>query len=530
MPTFWLATAVVTTIVLRLPFYRLPMISDEGGYAYAAERWRDGRGKLYDDIWISRPQGIFVAYHAIFRTLGTDAVALRIGATLAAIGTLLIVWRFAASWAGPKVAACAAMLFAVLSASPAIEGFTANAEVFMALPAAAAALLLLRAARTRWRASWLIAAGLMTGVAILLKPSALTMIPMGVAFAWLMSPRDHRLAAGRSAWFGLGCALAIAPALVHGYLVGWDNFVFAAITYRVAYQSSASNSLYHHAAGLLIMFSRAWPVLVLPLVPSAVTLWSRRGRLPVQLWAGRLAEASRLGIVAWSPRVAPAPRAWADVAERFGDAGLLLRLWLLAAVAGIAMGGDWWVHYLVQIIAPLSIWLATALLRVHRGLASDPRAQRLLVATVAVLALLPYGVIAKGSDAAMSVAIFHHGGYADQQAVADYLRANSAPETPIFAGFNEAALYYLADRPAAYRYLFDQELLAFPDSEQRLIAMVEGENRPRYIIGTKQRAPFADNGRAFWAAVRSNYSLEAIVHGVPIFRANSPFPHHLVPE
>src|SRR5215218_6503133 len=108
----WLLAAVVLSLLLRLPFLRLPMVSDEGGYAYVAQRWLDGRGHLYDDIWVSRPQGIFAVYGFIQRTLGPSVIDLRLGAWLASVFTLIFVWRFARDWAGSSIAAMAAGIFA----------------------------------------------------------------------------------------------------------------------------------------------------------------------------------------------------------------------------------------------------------------------------------------------------------------------------------------------------------------------------------------------------------------------------------
>ena len=42
----WLFAVSLFSLILHLPFFRLPMISDEGGYAYVAQRWFDGRGTL----------------------------------------------------------------------------------------------------------------------------------------------------------------------------------------------------------------------------------------------------------------------------------------------------------------------------------------------------------------------------------------------------------------------------------------------------------------------------------------------------
>jgi hypothetical protein len=59
--------------------------------------------------------------------------------------------------------------------------------------------------------------------------------------------------------------------------------------------------------------------------------------------------------------------------------------------------------------------------------------------------------------------------------------------------------------------------------------MVEGPNRPLYIVGTRQLAPFEDRGLAFWEAVQRHYVLETVVRGVPIYRAIAEQPVPIAP-
>lgn len=491
------------------------MISDEGGYAHVAQRWLDGRGRLYHDIWISRPQGIFVVYGLIFNTLGTTVVALRLGAWLFSLATLVFVWLFARDWAGRRTATGAAFLFAVVSSSPNIEGFTANAEVFMALPAAAGAWLLLRASRRGWPAGPLLGVGILAGLATLLKPSGIVMVPVSLGFVWLGGSDGNRAAARRGAWIASGFALASVPALVHGWLVGWHAFVFAVVTYRLRYQSSATVPPVHHVLALYELILRSSPFLVAVGVALAARRWQRRNRRGARRWTDRLFEASRTGIVAGPVRSLPTVRRGAD-----GD--LLLRLWLLGCLAGIAMGGDWWFHYLIQIAAPFAVWLAWLLLDVMSRLPSRPRWG--LALTVVVILLAPMKVLALGDPGRISYDLYGHPGYPMQDEVAAYVREHTQPETPILVAFNQAALYYLADRPAAYRYLYDQELSAIPGAEAQLVALVDSPRRPLYVIGTRQQAPFPDRGQVFWEAVGRHYHLETIVRGVPIYRADAPLP------
>ncbi|MEA2527792.1 MAG: hypothetical protein QOF73_5019 [Thermomicrobiales bacterium] len=506
----WLVLVVAVSLVLRWPFFGVPLNADEGGYAYVAQRWLDGRGHLYDDLWVSRPQGIFLAYGLIFHTLGTSVEAIHVGAWLVGLATTLFVWLFARDWLGRRAAIPVALVFTLINGSPYLEGYTANAEVFMALPAATGAWLLLRWARRGGGAGALVAVGVLAAMATLLKPSGVVMLPMALAFVWLIGGVSWRTAIGRGAWIGGGFALGLAPALVHGWMIGWQDFVYASATYRLEFQSSATVSSAHHWERFvrLIRHCRALVVAV--------------GLLVGARWAAGLS---------WPPVPAPwlAPRVSGVVAEPrlFGrpmvrsDAeagGLLLRLWLLGCLAGIAMGGDWWYHYLLQITAPLAIWLVAAL-RDLNGLLS--RGWRWGV-TIAVITLLigQYWVGAIGSPDRISSWLYHRNEIVAADEVAAYLRTHAPAEAPVYIAFSQPAISYLADRPSPYRYLYPQELGALPHAEADLIAMVEGPARPLYIVDTGRRAPFADGGRSFWTAVATRYHLEATVGGLAIYRAD----------
>ena len=515
----WLPLAAGISLALHWRLFDLPMVSDEGGYAYVAQRWLDGRGQLYDDLWLSRPQGIYLVYALILRFLGGDIVDLRTGSWIAGLVTMIGVWLFAAAWKGPKVAAGASLIFAVLMASPATEGFTANAEIFMAAPAAFSAWCLLRAARSGWAWPWILGAGALAGLATILKPSGIVMLPVAIGFLVLarLSTEGMRakwqVAAG-SAVATLGFAIGVMPFLVHGYILGWDRYLYGAVTYRIFNQSSATNTIEHHLNALFRLLARSWP-LAAAVVCLLALRWFLDGRRDASVgrpvWtrpmAGRL-TAARVGFL-------PAALDWSAIVGK-DRVRLLLRLWFLGCLAGIAMGGDWWFHYLIQAAAPLAIWIALALSELRSRLTAGR--WLLTAAAVVVLLLLPYSVLAKPTRAAMTEALFGHPGYADQEALADYLRENTVPETPIFIAFDQPSLYYLADLPAAYPYLYDQELQALPESQGELIALLESPTRPLYVVGTRQVAPYEDRGRAFWETVKEYYVLETTVRGVPIYR------------
>jgi 4-amino-4-deoxy-L-arabinose transferase-like glycosyltransferase len=505
----WLAAAAALSLLLRIPFFAVPMIADEGGYAYVAQRWLDGRGHLYHDIWVSRPQGIFGVYGTVLALGGESAGAFRFAAWIAAAAMIPLVWALAIRCGGRRIAIVATLVYAAVSGSPAIEGFTANAEVFMALPAALGAWLLLRAREQGFPAPTLVAIGILVAVATIMKPSGIVMLPVAGVFLWLAASDGPRRLAARLGWIGLGVAVGVAPALIHGWIVGWDAWLYASVTYRVTHQSSITYGLERHVLGVGALLLRVLPML------AAVGLAMRlQRRLPATAPAPALLPVSGGSHLADGDRVGRARR-WVMA----HPARALLWFWLGGCAAGIAMGGDWWNHYLIQVAAPFSIWLALLVVDVCGRLAG---ARRIAFAFgMAVVLLAPYGVALAGDPVRVSDILYPAQDLGPQDDVAAYLRTHGDPDAPIVIAFDKAAIYYLADRPAAYRYLYDQELRAIPGAEDAMIAIVSGPDRPEYVVDTLQPSPFPNDAARFWAAVEAHYEVETVIEGWTIYRARS---------
>jgi 4-amino-4-deoxy-L-arabinose transferase-like glycosyltransferase len=520
-PAFWIPLGALISFALTWHLFNLPMVSDEGGYAFAGERWFDGRAVLYRDVWISRPQAIFVVYGAIIEALGGSTLDFRVVAWVVNIATMICVWHIARRWRGPSVAAGATLFFALLIGSPLTEGFTANAEIFMALPAALAIITTIKALERDWSGWWLLVTGLLIGIACQLKPSGIVSLGVVIGFIAVMAiDTDHfvRLTTRRSLPVILGFVASLLPAIYHGYRIGWDEFVYASLTYRLTHQSSANGSLHHHLSAIGDLSERIWPLYILVgfvwLAWYATTETKRVQQVRREPAPRTLKPEPVFGLI---------PRQF--MLDTSDPMMLLLKIWIVGCLFGISIGGDWWFHYLIQIAAPFAIWFAIAIADLRPRL---PRVAHVaLIALAGVVLVVPYLTTATHSRAENTQKLFGHPGYADQEVVAEYLNEHTEPGTPIFMAFDQAALYYLADRPSSYRYLYDQELRAIADSEDALIAMVEGPERPVYIVGTRQLAPFEDRGLAFWEAVQRHYVLESVVRGVPIYRAidESPSPN-----
>lgn len=514
----WLGVAILLSLAVRIPFFRIPLLADEGGYAYATTGWVEGTGQLYGDLWISRPQGIFFVYAGILDLFGGDSVAFRFAAWIAIASTTIAVWGFARIWASPWASTVAAITFVIMSALPNLEGYSANSEMFMGFPAALGALWLLRTGRTGWHPWHLVGIGVLLGIATSIKPAAAVMIPVTWAFILILKDSAPRRARIRRCLFVVaGLMIVGILSLLHGWYLGWGDFIYATFTYRLTAQSSATVGLQHNLEAIGRLAVRCWALIALTL---GILFLLHLDRILDVLRLGRIAPGTsrfRDWLVIErrddAPRRGPLPHILAD------DGYLLLRLWIIGSLVGISIGGDWWAHYLIQVTAPLSIWIAIALGRILPALR---RGARITVTFGSlVLLIIPFWVLLLGSTERMTSAMFSHPGYPAQDEIAAYIREHTEPGTTIYVAFDQASIYYLADRPPAYRHLYDQELRGIPGSYSNIIAIIRSDDRPEYIVATRQPGPFPDDSRAFWLEAGQYYTLETTIHGVPIYRDRS---------
>src|SRR5262249_36193838 len=191
------------------------------------------------------------------------------------------------------VAVPAAVLFAILSLSPRLQGLAAYAEHFLLLPALAGALVLLRAVESR-RLFAFFASGALMGLAFIIKQSCGAFVLFAVLYR-LLAPGP---AAERNNWRRRsGPALAVvAGALVPfaavcaGFAAAglFDRFWFWTVVYTSHYASTTPLSV-----GLLLLTLTAHSILsssYLVLVPVAIGIsalfWDPRapaGRLFIPL-------------------------------------------------------------------------------------------------------------------------------------------------------------------------------------------------------------------------------------------------------
>ena len=445
----------IASVLLRFPFLSLPLTSDEGAYAYVAYFWSQGH-ELYDDtLLIFRPQAILVIYRAVFATLGTDVEDIRLFAGIYNALTLLFVYLSARQVLNTRYSLLAASFFAFFSVSRIIEGFTANGEIFLNLPATVSAFILLRSGRSLRPFGWYCAAGLFAGIATQIKPSGLASLILGVTYGlYLVTGRDRRpvmlwLAKAELGLF-LGFLASLVPALLHGWMIGWDRFVYASIGFSLTHSAPTSYPIGLHLLRFLDSIGYVMRECSFLLFAGAARLVV----LPVRRFSGN------------------EPFLW---------------LWLFSTGLGIASGGSWWLHYYLQALPPASIIAAVGLNAcLGRGRLHIIRLALGVAVITALLTSLREQIpvfFRSTEDIQRQIWAINTNTWGPQ--VAEYISERTGPEDKIFVMNSDPEIYFLARRQPAYKYLFfsPTELPRVPEAPQELAAILEDSSRaPVYMV------------------------------------------------
>ena len=458
----WILPALAvfaSALLLRMPFLDWPLISDEGGYAYTAHWWGQGLTLYGSHLWFDRPQGIFLAYQLGMSLLGEETWAIRLWGALWAASTAVVVLGLTRellkeSERGWMVPVLAGLLTAALAVQPGIEGFTANAEVFALLPATASAWMLLR---RHWGL-----AGLLASAGFMLKPSAGSVVVL--ALVWLIRER-----ASWKEWAAFGLAALSLP--LAGFLHGWATvgagpYLHAVVGFRMGLPDTTGLGLWES-------------------VSDTLHVW-----LPPLVFGF-------LGLPAMSARIR-----------------LFLGAWLLSAFLGMALGGNWFWHYFIQLVPPVAVaaafgcrWLWSRGSMVTRWAAAFPLALTLALA-------LPWALRAPERGA---LELYGRPGYALADDVAAYLVSRTREEDRIYVAFAEAEIYHLARRRSAFPYLFRLEVLHMPGAYPALLSMVS-ERRARYIFLLDSTPRELDPENRFRTLLERGYVADTVFGGRPLYR------------
>lgn len=448
-----LLAVLAVTALLRFRLLGVPLERDEGEYAYMGQLILAGETPYLAAHNMKLP-GVYYSYAAILALLGESIAAIRTGLLAVNLLAIALVFSLARRLLDERAAVVAAAVYAALSLSESVLGFTANAEHFVLPPVLAGVVLLLRALESGRRTT-LIAAGVCLGVAFVMKQHAAAFVLFG--FVWL----------------GIGGGRRPLARVVA------DQAVFAAgavLPYAVVCALMARAGALSPFWFWTFIYAREY-VSFISLAEGLGGLRSEGGRIAAiagPLWA---LAAAGLAALYWT------------------ENGARTRRFLFAFTAfsflAVAPGLRFTEHYFVLALPATSLLAASAAGAAAR--LADGGGPRLGALVRVGLPLLALGLWAHGERdylfrrAPHEVARFAYGlnPFPEAVEIGAELRRRSAPADRIGVIGSEPQIYFYAGRRAATSYMYTYPLMEphpFAERMQReMIAQLEAA-APRFLV------------------------------------------------
>jgi hypothetical protein len=449
-----IAAAVIRGRLLAIPFER-----DEGEYAYIAQQMLKGVPP-YESAYSMKLPGIYAVYAVILAVFGQTHTAVHLGLLIVNAATIFIIFLLAKNMFGPLAGVASGCAYAILSLTAQVNGLMANAEHFVVLPALAGLLLIYKTGNER-RYIRLLAAGLLLGLAFIIKQHGVFFAVFGAIYL-LYCDLHHRrvqlkkavvaqlvLAAGIVIPFGLTCLILWKAGV-------FDKFWFWAFTYAREYATAISLSnarmLFKEQFGYIIAESPfIWFFVLLGLFALIIVRHYRR-------WGAFV-----LGLLLFS---------FLAVCPGFYFRGHYF-IFLLPAVAVLAGAGFAAIgrvllflkklNVLDRMIITGAIWLAIAGFSLYQ--------QRIYLFDN------PPDIVCR--------MIYGANPFPESLRVAEFIRDNSRPDDTVAVIGSEPQIYFYSGRRAATHYIYMYPLMEghnyAAEMQKEMIGEIESA-KPEFIV------------------------------------------------
>ena len=425
-----LALILACTAGARLKAIELPLERDEGEYAYGGQLLLQGVPP-YQAAYNMKFPGIYAGYAAILAVFGETTRGVHLGLLLVNAAAIVLVYLLGTWLAGRLGGVVAAASYAVLSASPSVLGLAGHATHFLVVPALGGVALLLRS-RERGELGTVFLAGMLFGLAVLMKQHAIFFAIFGIVDTLLISRAVRRLSWGRTLVRTGALLLGIvAPVVVMVlYLLHsrvFDLFWFWTVDYARLYAAQLS------PAEGWSSFLHNFPVAIGPSVllwllagVGLIVAWLQRDRGRA-LWVSGLALGSILATV---------PGYW------FRPHYFIVMLPIVAMLAGLA-------------VASLGRFLS-------RG-AVAPAWSLAICATIAAACLAPsirdIADLIVRSPFAMSRRLYGTDPFPEALEISRHITENTAPEARIVVLGSEPQIYFHSRRRSGTAHIYTYGLM-----------------------------------------------------------------------
>ncbi len=451
------------SVLVRAHFFNVPMISDEGGAAYAALFWPDYQ-ELYKDINYDRFQGLFIIYKLIISLLGKSVFHIRLGAALFNVGTVWAVFFLAKELDSVRSAWIASISYAILSGAPGIEGFTANAEIFAILPLTISAICVLK---EKWGT-----AGLLAGLSVMFKPIGVSGLILMLLYMLLVKADLKSFVKGFIC-FGIFPLLSV----LHGVWIGWEHYWATFVEKRMLKFTAFSLSYGDQFSNALFGFVNTASVWASLAFPALFSLFSQSRK-------------KKYFIV----------------------------MWLMSTLIGMGIGGEWYWHYFMQFMPVVVVVGAIGIGRIKMFALRLRRIVWVTIGGAAIFFLVVQGSFWLKKPGEISLALYGRPAYVAGEAISDFVKANSKAHDKIYVAFSDAELYYLCERLSVVPQQFWWKQIVTDDEAWEKLMVSIDKREPLMIIVAQAPPANRMTGADFYKLLSRGYR-QVMTHGrIKIFR------------
>ena len=486
---------------VRLSLLNFSLERDEGEYAYAGQLMLQGIPP-YDLAYNMKFPGTYAMYALIMRLFGETPAGIHFGVTIITTLTALMLYWLGKKMLDPVAGMVAATSYAVLAANTALFGLAGHAAHFEAFFATAGLCLMWKARQSaRWQTAG--AAGIMCGLAMLMKQHAAIIAAWAFGvFVWenLLKNRTAGIRAVRiPAAFAIGAALPLGLCCLILWCAGvFHQFWFWTVDYARQYISIVSIS---------DIGSQFW--------------WSVRSMASEDFWL-------------WLPCLAGFGMIWFDGRLR------QTRLWLLgfalASLLTTVPGFYFRTHYFLLVLPALGLLAGCTVSGACELWRRKAGATRFSQWPAGVYALLLIFTVIKTSDvwfvfkAQGAHTLYGAELFPEAENVAAYIRGHSNPDAQVAVLGSEPEIYFLSHRHSATGYIYVYPLMEpqpFAGAMQREMIREIVTNSPEFIVFVNQnfswvQAPQSDVAIfKWWNDYKTNYDT------VGLIEQNWPYPSQL---
>jgi len=465
--------ASLSTLALRIPIVSEPAHSDEGGYLLVVRQWHTEGSSLYGDLFVDRPPLLM-----LFWLLADAAGGIEAARWLACLWIVVLV--VCAGWAGRLIgghrgAVWASVTAAALASTPAMGAREVNGEL-LAVPLLMASctftLMAIRRTSSDAQSCWAVAAGVLGIAAVLVKQNFVDALVFAVVLVTVstrvgsLSPRSARRVLVSGA---VGVLLPAAAVVIWATTTtpGLSGLWYALYGFR------------SDAAQVIVSQSFDAPLSRLYLMVGA------------GVGTGLLAL-----IVAYF--------AWSWTALRRGEpVQMAVTAMLTVGLVAVALGGSYWVHYLVGLI-PVTALAAASMARAPRRSHVPSTVVSFAAASAVVTTLASSGQALQSRTT--------------EATVTQLLRAAGRDTDSIVITYGHPNVIERSGLRPAYRYIWSLPTRVLDPKLNQLTRTLTGPSAPTWLVQWNSFTSWdIDNRNRLASAVDAHYRRIARVCGVNVY-------------